>query len=321
MAGQLELVVIVALALLTILSQSYFTTDDNQDAGSQNSEVRRSGWLKDEDGAEETSHTSHRTHEDDDTHADADAGTHGSTSLARREEQIALYETELETLRDGKLREAMNNAYRTQEIIKKAKANSGWLYYTGEERDRIQRLDAEMDRNLKALAAVQAEEKAIQLRIKPLHGIVSFPFYVEQRSTIKSCVSKVQEIAYNNAWYSGLFNAHRAENISDLLIQFLIEWVGGYIIMYPFAVLYYALWAAPWSIYEYSSGSIMDVLPAVAAWLVGVLVMMLPLLALGGGLWWVFANYGDRMAAEMQRRREQQERHQGRPNALGGRAW
>lgn len=253
---------------------------------------------------------------------DSDGGQSSSSSsqqLSTKEEQIALIESDLAYLRENELATALHNLHRTNELLKQTKSRAGWLYYSAEEKERIRNLDSELERNQRALAQVHEEEKALEARLKPMYGIVSYPFYVEQRNTIRSCVAKVQELSYNNAWYSSLFETmsnRREKSLSDIIIGFFIEWLVGYIFMYPFAVGYYAFWAAPWSIYSYSSGA-SDVVLGAGAWLLAVAVMMLPIIGLLGGVWFIFHKYGDdikrgmeRMAEEQRARREAQQQQQ-----------
>jgi hypothetical protein len=192
------------------------------------------------------------------------------------------------------------------------------LFYSTADREKISRLDAEVARNQQALAIVQKDEKALVAKLKPLYGVVSFPFYVEQRSNIKSAISQVQTIAYNNAWYSGLFNAHRAESFTDLILQFCLEWLMGYIIMFPFAAAYYTLWTLPWSLSEYYSGGALDIVIAAVAWVVCSIVMLLPLLALGFGLWFVFHKYGDQIRESLRRHAEQQQQRRAQQQQFRG---
>lgn len=223
-------------------------------------------------------------------------------AVVTKEEQLAVIHDQLHTLRTGPLHEASDRVHRTLSALEHTKKRSGWLYYTAEERAQIEHLDAELARHNRALAVLQQQEKALEKSIKPLYGIVSLPFYAEQRKTISTCISKVQEMSYNQAWYNGLFNAHRAESFTDLILQFFVEWFVGYVMFYPFAVLYYALWAAPWSIYEYSSG-LEDIAVGAVAWLSGVFVMSLPLVALAGGVYFISTRYGENIMENMLNRR------------------
>lgn len=305
----------VLLCLTSIWSQRK-TAEDAPAATATPQKPKRSSWL--DDDHLDASATKEAEGNTEHLQQHASSSYSGHSALIAREEKVAMLEMELSDLRDGRMREALDRAHRTEQLLRKAKSDAGW-FASSQEKERVQRLDAEFERNMMAVAAVQNEEKALQTQLKPLYGIVSFPFYAEQRNTIKSCISKVQEMSYNNAWYSGLFNAHRAESITDIFIQFFIEWLVGYVIMYPFAVLYYALWAAPWSIYEYSSGAT-DVVVGAVAWATSVVAMLLPLLALAGGAWLIFVKYGDQIAQHMRERQRQapRPRPQAYPGRLGG---
>lgn len=323
MIQRVEVWLIVMVAILSIFSQGYFTSSSasEQENEHESGQPKKSNsWLRDDKSSTaDAEHHHDDTHDEYPHHLHRDGESH-SSALAPREEQIAQIQQDLEDLRDGRMRDSLARTHRSKQLLDQAKSNAGWIFKSDEEKQRIERLDAEHNRDLRALAEVKAEEKALETRIKPLYGIVSAPFYIEQRNTIRSCVAKVQEVAYNQAWYSGLFNAHRAESLTDLLLQFLIEWLMGYVLMYPFAVGYYALWAAPWSIYEYSNG-VVDIIPAAVVWVLGVGVMLLPLIALFGGGYLIFVKYGEQIAETLRRRAEEsQRRREGprpRPQAVG----
>ncbi|EPY26304.1 hypothetical protein AGDE_07686 [Angomonas deanei] len=127
-------------------------------------------------------------------------------------------------------------------------------------------------------------------KLKPLYGIVSREFVQEQKRSIKDSIQFAKDVSYDNAFYSSLFNIGDAESITDVIAGFFIQWVFNYILVYPFAVLYYAFWTAPRSVYAYSSG-ITDIVPGVVAYVVSVAVMCAPLVVLLGGMYLVKRKY------------------------------
>nr|CCC89903.1 conserved hypothetical protein [Trypanosoma congolense IL3000] len=216
-------------------------------------------------------------------------------SLGSREEQIAFWEKEVQKLSTGSLLEAERQLRSAQYALEQANKQKSWFFASEHEKARIQQLDEEYRRRLNEVALLQKQEDMLLAKLKPLYGIVSQRFVQEQRETILSTLHKLKDMSYDQAWYSSMFNIREAESITDLLIGFFVEWFMSYVIMYPFASIYYALWTAPWSIYAYSSGP-SDIVVGVLAWVVSVTFMSLPLLALGGGCWYIKRKYGIQFA-------------------------
>ncbi|ORC90074.1 uncharacterized protein TM35_000091240 [Trypanosoma theileri] len=237
----------------------------------------------------------------------ADAKDAWSLSKGSREEQIDFWEGEIHKLRNGELAKANHALYSSKIALEDAKRKAGWIFTKSEDKARIKMLDEQYEKNLAEVAVLYRQEQMMLAKIKPLYGIVSRHFVQEQRDTIASAVNQVQQLSYDQAWYSSLFNLRDAETFTDIIVGFLLEWLMGYILMYPFAVLYYALWKAPWSIYAYSSG-ISDVFVGFMAWAVSVSVMLLPVLALIGGFWYIHRNYGDRVMQSLNTARERERR-------------
>lgn len=236
---------------------------------------------------------------------DTDSAHHdaGHAMTLSKEEQLAVYEEDLVYIRQHEVEPALSRVARLSQARAAAKQSSSWMP-SSEERQRIYAIEQELNAASQALVAAQNKELAIKNKMKPLWGIVSYQFMQEQQVTIKDCITKVNEMAYNQAWWHSIFNA-RAESLTDLIVQFFLQWIMSYILMYPFAAAYYALWAAPWSVYSYSS-SYQDLLIGIAAWLVSVIVMILPLLVLAVTGYFVIRKYGP----ELQRRAEEQRRQQ-----------
>ena len=280
----------------------------------------KSSWLDEEDvtGDDAPSHDQHHT----DAEPDRAKQHHShhrrdSTDLANlaKSEQIALLEDDLVDLRQGRLSAAIDKAHRAASALQAVKGNSGW-FPNAETKARIAQLDQEVTRRMNELATVQRDEKALISRLKPLYGIVSVHFVQEQKTNMANSLKTLQDMSYNQAWYSSLFNAHRAESITDVIIGFFIEWLLGYLIMYPFAVAYYALWTLPWSLFEYSSG-VESVFPAVVAYVLAVTIMLLPLACIVGGIG--YAIYKNRDALRNFAEQRQQQRAAFRAAPLHGR--
>lgn len=203
-------------------------------------------------------------------------------SIAKRDkaDQIQFWEREVNALRHGELQNTYNKLYKAQSALEAARRKEGFFYTRAEDKATIRLLDEDYRRTLIEVEAVKAREAQMLAKLKPLYGVVSLHFAQEQKRTISESIKTVQSMSYDNAWYSSLFSLGEAESFSDVIVGFLGNWVIGFVILYPFAVLYYALWAAPWSVLAYTSG-IADVVPAAVAYVVCVLVMSLPLIILG----------------------------------------
>ncbi|KEG15242.1 hypothetical protein DQ04_00131010 [Trypanosoma grayi] len=230
-----------------------------------------------------------------------------SLSKGSREEQIVFWEKGVRELRDGELSRAYSKLYASQHALDEANKRRGWLFTKEEDKDLIKNLDEEHKRNMAELAVLKRQEELMLAKIKPLYGIVSRHFVQEQRDSIANAVSQVQQLSYDNAWYTSLFNVGDAETFTDLIVGFLLEWLVGYVLMYPFAALYYTFWTAPWSIYAYSSGT-SDVVVGLLAWCASVTIMLLPLLALVGGFVYIQRKYGDRVLEALHTARERERR-------------
>ena len=263
----------------------------------------------DDDGTEtilKGEHTESRTY---DTSSDGNEQEFQVASLSK-EEQLMAYEDEAARIRREEVDPAIQRVARLSAMYNEVKKSAGW-FPNAEQKRRIYSLESELNGASQALARAQSREVAMHDRMKPLWGIVSYEFMQEQQQTIKGCLKKVNQMAYDQAWWSSVFNSGRAESLTDLIMQFFIQWFMSYIIMYPFATAYYALWAAPWSIYSFSSGPT-DVVVGVVAWVVSTVVMLLPLVLLAASAYWIILKYGPELqkAAEERRNRARQEQAQ-----------
>ncbi|PWV12969.1 hypothetical protein C3747_47g127 [Trypanosoma cruzi] len=228
-----------------------------------------------------------------------------SVAKGSREEQIVFWEKEIDRLRNGELAKAYQTLYTTQMALNEAKRHSGWLFTSKDVQARIKVLDAEYEKNMAAVVVLKREEEMMLAKLKPLHGIVSRRFAQEQRNAIVDAVNLVQQASYDQAWYGSLFDIGDAETLTDIIVGFLLRWLIGYVLLYPFAAIYYALWTAPRNIYAYSSGT-SDIPVGVVAWCVSVSVMLLPVMALVGGFWYIRRHYGDRVTEALRAARERE---------------
>lgn len=217
-----------------------------------------------------------------------------STALSKdsREHKINFWQREIRLLRERQLDKARTRLYTAQAALAHARRREGFIYTSREDRAVIKSLDEDFQRALVEFQSLRNEENMMLAKLKPLYGVLSTQFAQEQKAAIGNSIATVQKMSYDNAWYSTLFNIGDAESLTDLIVTFLIQWVVGYVLMYPFAILYYALWVAPRSVYEYCTG-LGDLGPALVAYCVSVFVMCLPLMALVCGLYLILKRYRD----------------------------
>ncbi|RNF09237.1 hypothetical protein TraAM80_02280 [Trypanosoma rangeli] len=228
-----------------------------------------------------------------------------SVAKGSREEQIVFWEQEIDRLRSGEMAKAYQALYSSQLALKEAKQRGGWLFTSADDKARIKMLDAEYEKNMAALTALKREEEGMLAKVKPLYGIISRRFAQEQRHAILDAVKDVQQMSYVQAWYNSLLDLGEAGTLTDVIVGFFWQWLVGYVFFYHFAAIYYALWTAPWNIYAYSSGP-SDVLVGIVAWCVCVTIMLLPVLALVAGFFYIRRYYGDRVAEALNRARQRE---------------
>ncbi|KPA80280.1 putative mitochondrial hypothetical protein [Leptomonas pyrrhocoris] len=225
-----------------------------------------------------------------------------------KDDQINFWEKEVQSLRRGEMQKAYERMYEKQRAVEVARKKEGFFFTKAEDKATIRLLDEDYRRSLIEVNQLKEQERLMLAKLKPLYGVVSYQFAQEQRQTIADSIKYVQTASYDNAWYSSLFNLGQAESISDVVVGFLQQWLIGFVCLYPFAVLYYALWAAPWSVYSYSSG-IADLVPAVVAYAVSVFVMCLPLIVLAVAFYAVVRAYLPKLREAARRAEAQQHAH------------
>lgn len=233
-------------------------------------------------------------------------GGSGAVTKGGKEDQIRFWRGELQELRAKEVSPALARMHAAQAALAEAKKREGFFYTKPEDKARIRMLDEDFSRALAEVETIRAREKMMLAKLKPLYGVLSRQFVQEQKESIASAVSTVQTMSYDNAWYSSLFSVGEAESITDIVVGFLVKWLVGYVVLYPFAVMYYSVFVAPWSVFQYMS-SFSDVVPALVAYILSVTAMSLPLVALVGGFWYVFRMYEPRIRASMAQARQRQQ--------------
>ncbi|KAG5490536.1 hypothetical protein JKF63_00656 [Porcisia hertigi] len=236
-------------------------------------------------------------------------GGEDAQAIAKRDkqEQIQFWEREVNTLRQGEITKAYNKLYQAQAALESARKKEGFFYTRPKDKATIRLLDEDYRRALVEVDTLKEQERLMVAKLKPLYGVASLHFVQDQKRTISESIKAVQSLSYDNAWYSSLFSLGEVESFSDIIVGFIGNWVMGFVLLYPFAVLYYALWAAPWSVFEYTSG-IADLIPGIVAYTACVVVMCLPLIVLALTIYLIARYYGPQLQAAARRTRAR--RHQ-----------
>lgn len=224
--------------------------------------------------------------------------------LDPKEEQMMILEQELNNIREGELI-AQSNRVNTAQVSRDAVKRQMPWFPSASESARLQRLDDEVGKQRMSLEVVKQKEQALMNQLKPLYGIVSWHFVADQQIAIRNSMSTIVDMGYNNAWYSTLFSLAEAESLGEVLMTFVGQFVIALLVMYPFALLYFALWSTPWNIYYYSS-SLVDVIPGIGMYFASVILMAIPFLILVGSLYAFIKIYGGAIAEQAQQRAEQQ---------------
>ena len=148
-----------------------------------------------------------------------------------------------------------------------------------DEKANVQHLESEHQRALLRLSDLENQRNAVLQQIKPLHGIWSVAFYEEQRHAIRETMRSIHHSSYNSAWWSTLFNPSN-ESFKDMVVQFFLEWMVSYMVMLPFAAVYFMLIQTPHTIWQYSARP-SDLLTAVVAWALSGVAFLLPVALFG----------------------------------------
>lgn len=199
-----------------------------------------------------------------------------------RAEEIDFWEKEIALLRENHLRKALRELDKAAESLERVKSKAGY-FPDAETRKTIKVLDEEYHLRLEAVSRVRKEEEGMLAHLKPLYGVLSVHFAQEQKDQIANSITYVKDATFQNAIWESMFDLGSADSFSDVIIGFLVKWITGFILLYPFAILYYALWSLPWSIYAYSSG-FLSFFSGAGVYILSVLVMSSPLIVLFGGI-------------------------------------
>ncbi len=191
-------------------------------------------------------------------------------------------EQEREALRATKLNPALDEVARANSRVSQIRSSQGW-FPSSSEKAALSAAEQAANEARMRLVAVQQREQALVAKLKPLYGLVSQEFFQEQRGAIRESLQQVSKIAYDNAWWSSIFNLGRAESITDVLLEFALQYAVVYALAYPFAFLYFVLWFAPTTIWAYTE-SVWDLPSALVMWVGWSLVMALPGIALYYGV-------------------------------------
>ncbi|KNH04045.1 pericentrin [Perkinsela sp. CCAP 1560/4] len=125
------------------------------------------------------------------------------------------------------------------------------------------------------LSALEARHQGLLRQLKQLHGIRSMAFYEEQKQSIRQAMRQLHQTSYDNAWWSTLLSG-KSDSIKDLIVNFFVEWMYTFILMFPFTVAYFLLWRTPMTIWQYSSAP-SDILLGTVAWMVSAIAFVLPI--------------------------------------------
>lgn len=208
-----------------------------------------------------------------------------SKGVIQREMEIKFWESEIKALREGELQKAVNELTKAGIALESAKKRGGF-FPNAEAKKAVKVLDEEYHSRLRALANVRREEESMLANLKPLYGVLSLPFAQDQRDQISKSITYVKDVTYQSAMWDSLFDLSNAESFTDIIMGFFMRWLTSFVIVYPFAILHYALWALPWSIYAYSSG-IDSFIPGIVVYVLSVGVISLPFITLVGGFFLV----------------------------------
>eukprot|EP01060_Flectonema_neradi_P025585 TRINITY_DN3438_c1_g2_i1.p1 TRINITY_DN3438_c1_g2~~TRINITY_DN3438_c1_g2_i1.p1 ORF type:complete len:283 (+),score=73.30 TRINITY_DN3438_c1_g2_i1:75-851(+) len=136
------------------------------------------------------------------------------------------------------------------------------------------------------------EISTLQSSIKPLYGVISYQHLQEHRIAIYESFGSTIEVGKNHVFYEMLF-AREDTSIQSLLSAFVAGVFFGYIIG-----LIGFVFTAPFTIYQYCD-SWMDIPAAVFMWVVGLIMFLLPGIAIA---------YGTVVAVRLQAKRMREER-------------
>ena len=85
----------------------------------------------------------------------------------------------------------------------------------------------------------------------------------------------------------------RHESLTDLIVGFFVQWLMAYLVMYPFAGVYFLGWSTPRSLWAYSS-SWTDLFVGVLVWIISFVVFLIPPALIIGALYLLLRGRFDR---------------------------
>ncbi len=212
-----------------------------------------------------------------------------------REAKMFALEHDRDILVRERLNPALDRLASASSRVNQIRSSQSW-FPSSSEKAALSAAQSATDQARLQLVLVQEEEKALVAKLKPMYGLVSAEFFMEQRGAIRESLQTVSKIAYDNAWWHSLFNLGRAESLGDVILEFVLQYAIVYAFAYPFAFAYFALWFAPTTIYSYTE-SWADVPSALVMWAAWTFVMALPGIALYFGIKFLL-KYLERQARE-----------------------
>ena len=128
-------------------------------------------------------------------------------------------------------------------------------------------------------AEMVREVAVIRAKIKPLYGVVSVQHLDEHRRAIADSFEDAVELGQRNVWIDAIFSrGDRDGSLQGLLMQMMMSFLVGLLWGYVIGFIRFVL-TSPFTIYAYCS-SVLDLPSALAMWAVGIVLFLLPLLAL-----------------------------------------
>eukprot|EP00760_Papus_ankaliazontas_P035401 PhM_4_TR7778/c0_g1_i1/m.17795 len=204
-----------------------------------------------------------------------------STDLSAQDQKIIELENRLHSVREEAVLPAAQEVARRRSIVHHARSEMPWMPSVGQ-KERMHRLEQELHEAEAELARAESHALDLHSRLKPLYGIWSNEFYEEQKDTLQKTLGFVKDASYNGAWWDTLLSS-RHESLTDMIVSFFVHWLLSYVLMYPFAGVYFLGWATPKSLWAYSS-SPLDLFNGVVVWLISLVAFLVPIaLIVGAG--------------------------------------
>eukprot|EP00759_Apiculatamorpha_spiralis_P025735 PhF_6_TR29098/c0_g1_i1/m.42439 len=222
-----------------------------------------------------------------------------SSSLSTRNQKIINLERQLNKVRETEVAPAMEEVMRQQHRVSEIKATTPW-FPNQAQKDTLARAESDLHHARAALQRV--ENKALDLhdKLKPLYGILSREFYEERKEQFQATLGFVSDASYRTAWWDTLFSSRRHDSLTDMIVSFFLQWIISYLVMYPFAGVYFLGWGTPKAIYAYSS-SWTDIFVGVGVWCISFVVFLIPPALILGALYLMIKGAARQAAAQERR--------------------